>query len=116
METLILNSSARELREVAEGKKRIVTREIRPGNARRFVELNGEEECVGIIKYEKILLQNERMNASILAAIQKIMLMEIEDEKGQLVYYEQNGKRYQAVDIDFHLGAILDISGLAPNV
>ena len=56
------------------------------------------------------------MNASILAAIQKIMLMEIEDEKGQLVYYEQNGKRYQAVDIDFHLGAILDISGLAPNV
>lgn len=98
------------------GAKKVVTREIRPGNARRFVHLNEDEECTGVIGYDEIRLVCERESLSCMARISKIMLMEIEDETGNLVHYEQNGKTYQAVDIDYHLGEVSDIVGEIPEV
>lgn len=114
--TIELKCSEKELNEVASGKKKIVTREIRPGNARKFVFLDDEECCTGIVPYDTIRLVCEKQKASLTAKIEKAMLMEIEDEDGQLVYYELNGTTYQMVDIDYHLGEVSDITGFVPNV
>lgn len=114
--TIELKCSVKELKEVASGKKKVITREIRPGNAKKFVRLNEQEECVGIIDYDRIHLHNDAIGAFLTAKIQKNMLMEIEDENGELVFYEQNGKQYQMVDWDCHLGEILEISKNVPIV
>ena len=114
--TITLKASAKELKEVASGKKKVITREIRPGNAKKFVRLNEQEECVGIIDYDRITLHNDTLGAFVIARIEKVMLMEIEDENGELVFYEQNGNKYEAVDWDAHLGEILEISKNVPIV
>ena len=114
--TITLKASAKELKEVASGKKKVITREIRPGNAKKFVRLNEQEECVGIIDYDRITLNNDTVGAFVTAKIAKLMLMEIEDENGELVFYEQNGNKYEAVDWDAHLGEILEISKNVPIV
>ena len=112
--TIELKSTEKELNEVASGKKNIITREIRPGNARKFVYLDMEESCTGIIPYDRVRLVCEKANSSLTATIEKAMLMEIEDDDGNLVYYEQNGKQYQMVDIDYHIGEIVE--AMAANI
>lgn len=116
--TLELNCSSKEIKEVLSRKKIIISREIRPSNAWKYVHLNDEEECTGVIEYDKILLKCTRPNlTSVEVEVKKIMLMEIVDDDGNLVHYEQNGKLYQMVDIDYHLGKVLDITGvIAPIV
>jgi hypothetical protein len=114
---LELKSTPKEMRAVASGEKKVITREIRPSNARRHVLLNDSEECTGVIEYYALRLSSWQLpGVSILVSIKRTMLMEIEDENGNLVHYEQNGKSYQMVDIDYHLGAILDITGGIPDV
>lgn len=114
---LELKSTPKEIRAVASGEKKVITREIRPTNARRHVLLNDSEECTGVIEYYALRLSSwELPGASILVSVKRTMLMEIEDENGNLVYYEQNGKNYQMVDIDYHLGGILDVTGEIPYV
>ena len=114
---LFLKSTPKEIQAVASGEKNIITREIRPANARRHVLLNEKEECTGIIIYDAIKLTSAKVpGASDCVAIKKTMLMEIEDEDGSLIHYDHNGKSYQMVDIDYHLGAILAITGEIPNV
>ncbi len=114
MKTITIKCSAKELNEVVSGERKVITREIRPGNARRYVELNEAEECTGIIPYEAAILQCAKYAAQATVMIKLAMLMEIEDENGELVYYEQNGKTYQIVDIDYHLGEIVDKTGDFP--
>lgn len=114
MKSIVIKCSARELNEVVSGERKIITREIRPGNARRHVYLNEAEECTGVIPYEAITLLCEKHAAQVTVNVANIMLMEIEDENGKLVYYEQNGKTYQMVDIDYHIGGIVDKTGDFP--
>ena len=112
--TIILKCSARELNEVVSGERKVITREIRPRNARMYVLLNDEKECIGVIPRDFVTLQCREHSASVTAKVERIMLMEIEDENGELVYYEQNGETYQMVDIDFYLGEITAKSGVFP--
>ena len=114
--TIEVKCSAKELREVASGKKKLITREIRPGNAKKYVLLNEKLECIGIRNFDRIYLHNDTLEASVTAEIEKIMLMEIVDENGELVFYEQNGKKFQMVDWDCHIGKLLEISRNVPVV
>ncbi len=99
MAELTLSTSEKEYNKVLAGEQKVVTREIRPRNAPKFVFLNDELECTGIIPYETLRLVRKD-GRTLTARITKQMLMEIEDENGELVFYEVNGETYQAVDID----------------
>ena len=95
--TIELKCSEKEFKEVSSGEKKIITREIRPGNAKRLVILNEQEECTGIIDYDSIRLVCPKLSSSLLAKVEKIMLMEIVADDGSLVYYDYRGKQYQMV-------------------
>lgn len=107
--TIELKCSEKEFNEVSSGAKKMITREIRPANAKRFVTLNEQEECTGIIEYDTIQLICAKLSSSLTAKIDKIMLMEIVADDGSLVHYDYRGKQYQMVDWDAHLGAILEV-------
>ena len=113
---LELKSSAKELKEVASGKRKVITREIRPNTERRFVSVNDAEEITGILEYEALLLTCDKMGASITVEVENSKLWEIEDENGELIYYDWKGEKHQLIQIDYELGAILDMSGNFPNV
>lgn len=110
--TIEIKCSEKEFNEVSSGAKKVITREIRPNNARRFVTLNDEEECTGIIEYDSIRLVCSKLSSSLLAKVEKIMLMEIIADDGSLVFYDYRGKTYQMVDWDAHLGEIQKVTPL----
>lgn len=99
MTELTLSTSEKEYQRVLAGEQKVITREIRPRNAHKFVVLNDELECTGIIPYETLRLVRKD-GRTLTARITKQMLMEIEDENGDLIFYDVNGVTYQAVDID----------------
>lgn len=107
MTTLTLTSTNKEIDCLLDGKTSIITREIRPRTAKKYVLLNNELECEGVINYDRIKLIST--DTILEASIKKIMLMEIVDEKGELIYYDYKGKKYQQVDIDYHIDEIIDI-------
>ena len=114
--TITLKCSPKELNEVVAGERTVITREILPSNAHLFVKLNELRECTGIIPRDFVKLESRKSGASVVAKVDKIMLMEIEDENGELVFFRQRGEVYQAVDIDFHIGKIVSKSGVFPIV
>lgn len=102
------------MNEIASGERTVITREVRPRNAWHFLELNEDEECVGVRQFEKGILTCRKNSAVIEVAIQKVMLMEIEDDNGELVHYEYNGKTYQMAEVDVYIGAVAQKKGLFP--
>ena len=110
--TLELRCSPKELREIASGSRKTLTREIRPSNERRFVTLNDEGEIIGIIEYDSLRLFSDRLKASLTVKVESSKLWEIEDDNGQLVYYTHNGVQHLSIEIDYLLGAILHKSNV----
>ena len=114
--TIVLRCSEKELKEVASGKRNVITREIRPNTERRFVSVNDAEEITGIIDYDALILTCDKIGASLTVEIKNVKLWEIENESGELIFYDYKGKLHQRIDIDYTLGAILNKSGNIPNV
>ena len=112
--TLRLYCSEKELNEVVSGERAVITREVRPNNARRFLELNEDEECVGVRQFENGILTCRKNSAEIEVTIAKIMLMEIEDENGELVHYEYHGRTYQMAEADIYLESVTKKKGMFP--
>ena len=113
---LELKSSAKELKEVASGKRKVITREIRPNTERRFVSVNDAEEITGILKYEALILTCGKIGASVTVEVKNAKLWEIEDENGELIYYDWKGEKHQLIQLDYELGAILNKAGNIPFV
>ena len=113
---LELKCSEKELKEVASGKKKTISREVRPNNERKFCLVNDAEEITGLIEYDSLLLSCKKLNASLTVEVNEIRLLEYEDENGDLVFYDYKGEQHQMIDIDYDLGAILQRSGNIPNV
>ena len=110
MKVLTLSTNVRQLQQIASGKRKVETREIRPNTQDRYVIVDEEEAITGIIHYDAILFQS--FGASVLVKIESAKLYEITDDEGELLFYYSSGKRHQNINIDYTLGEIIKRQGI----
>ena len=110
--TLELRCSAKELMEVARGQRNTISREVRPTTERKFCIVNDDEEITEVINYDSLRLHCVNLGAFLTVEVKDVKLWEIEDENGELVFYDWKGEQHQRIDIDYTLGAVLDRSNV----
>jgi hypothetical protein len=137
MKTLTLSIKQKYFDEIIAGTKTVETREIRPKTADRYFryEKKGggsytiteflalsddviEKELEnGItatpINYDALKLLTGAYSGKrpyIIVEIKGAEIIAIEDEDGEPIWYEENGVSYPMLDIDYHLGKIIERS------
>lgn len=103
---ILLQCSEKELREVSSGEKKMITREIKPTNAKRFVTLNERGECTGIIEYDTALLQCPQICSYIEIRIEETLLLKKEDER-RINLPDKSNTKCESTKIAFLLGEII---------
>jgi len=127
MNILTLSIKQKYFDEILAGTKKTETREVRPNNFKRYCrylyegieyinidEIPGDDP-VGIIplKYDALKLITGAYNLPkrpyMIVEVEDAETFDIVDEDGNNRIYEVDGKEYAMVDIDYHLGKILEV-------
>ena len=126
MKVLTLSIKQKYFDEILSGVKKTEVREIRPNNFARYcrylhkgieyVNIEGipeDDNEIDIIpvKYDAIkLLTGEYKDKRpyIIIAVKDTKIYFLQDEKGEDVIYEVDGKEYIASEIEYELGEVID--------
>lgn len=132
MKTLSLSIKRIFFDQILSGEKKVETREIRPNNANRYIyyEQGGvkydavkdvanlpegtEEEplIVAAVEYDALKLLTGSYNVKprpyIIVEVLGADLVTLVDDSGNPITYTENGVEYEATEIDYHLGRIIE--------
>jgi len=110
MKTLSLIIKKKYLDEILSGEKKIETREIRPKNASRYCKFDNTGLLLGPVEYDALQLfagyQTDRAEIIVRITGSEIILFD-DEETGEPLTYEENGKLYIDAEIEYQLGDIL---------
>lgn len=132
MKTLSLSIKRIYFDQILSGQKKVETREIRPNNANRYIyyEQGGvkydavkdvanlpegtdeEPVIVAAVEYDALKLitgsYNVKPRPYIIVEVLGADLVTLVDENDNPIVYTENGIEYEATEIDYHLGRILE--------
>lgn len=112
MKILTLQIKRQYLDEILSGEKTEEFREIRPKNAKKYIEYftdkNGEED-VKPVKYDAIQFFNGYASdrPEVLIKVKKAEIEYIVDENDNFIEYEENGEMYLTAQMVYSLGKII---------
>ncbi len=110
MNTLNLIIKQKYFDKILSGEKKKEYREIRPNTANKYCEFDKDDQLVGPKEYDVIRFyvgyQTDRPSA--LVKIESAIIEISEDEEGQLIVFEENGKEYVEAQVIYDLGEIIE--------
>jgi hypothetical protein len=126
MKILTLSIKQKYFDEILAGTKKVETREIRPANFKKYCRYfyDGKEfeddtnipsdvdVDVVSVKYDALKLLTGAYNLPkrpyLIVEVKNAEIILINDEDGNPITFEENGKEYCEADIDYHLGKIIE--------
>jgi hypothetical protein len=125
MNILTLSIKQVYFNEILAGKKKVETREIRPNNFKRYCRYTYEgkeyvstdglpKEDVGVtpVKYDALKLLTGAYNLPkrpyLIVEVKDAEIVILTDENDEDITYEENGEKYIAAEIDYHLGKVIE--------
>ena len=107
MNILTLQIKREFLDQILSGEKKQEFREIRPKNAKKYVEQS--EEDLKPVKYDAIQFYNgyAKNRPEVLIQVKKSDVELFEDEDGELITYEEDGQQYIEAQVVYTLGKII---------
>ncbi|HRR49925.1 MAG TPA: hypothetical protein P5023_01125 [Bacteroidales bacterium] len=131
MKTLTLSIKQTEFEEIASGKKRIVTRDIKPSNSHKYIGFedlishtkytdwkaipNGTQDIyIQPIKYDYIIIKPSKSAdgkecPKLCFKVNDTEVLCLMDENEDQIYKVEKGQEYPAMCIDYFLGEILNV-------
>lgn len=96
--------------QIMSGDKKEEIREIKPTTATKYCTINEEGYTTGLIQYDAIrfYVGYNKDRATALVEVTGELIEELEDEKGDLIFYEYKGDQQQLMNIVYSLGKIIE--------
>lgn len=107
MKILTLQIKREFLDQILSGEKKQEFREIRPKNAKKYVDQS--EEDLTAVKYDAIQFYNgyAKNRPEVLVKVEKSEIVLFEYENGELITYEEEGQQYVEAQMIYTLGEIV---------
>lgn len=100
--------------QIVSGEKKQETRELRPKSEKKYIQYD-QEDCYDAIKYDAIRFyvgyNTDRDTA--LVEVVGCEFEDIVDESGKNIELEENGEKYDMMNIVYHLGRVIEVNGKA---
>lgn len=103
--------------QILSGEKKSEFRDIWPNNATRYCQIDPEGYLVDIdgviqpVKYDTITFYTgayKGKRPKMVVEVRDAEVYLLEDENGELITYDDNGEEFYAIQIEYHLGKILE--------
>lgn len=107
MKILTLQIKREFLDQILSGEKKQEFREIRPKNAKKYIDQS--EEDLTAVKYDAIQFYNgyAKNRPEVLVKVEEAEVVLFEYENGELITYEEDGEQYIEAQMIYTLGEII---------
>lgn len=99
-------------KQILSGEKKEETREIRPKNIGKYLMLNKEDEFVGFVQYDSLVLYSGYQSGRPSLEIENIkgeeVLEFLDDEDGNPLTFMHEGEEHDYTNIIYKLGNIIN--------